>query len=348
MKTKLHSQSGFLHSCASRILLYCVAASSIATATLLGFLRPEAPAGVSQRTLTFEERVAYQRAIEEVYWRHRLWPRNGGERPDPKPSVDAVMRKGNTSFVTRGFVRFANGNFSAPIVDPNDTGNLTEGRGINNSRLVCGEYFLSDGTFHGYFLMGGNFREFDVPDSVSTEVVGVNNIGDFCGDFTDATGLTQGFVSLGGTITPFSVPGATLTQASQLNSSNQTEGTYIDASGIYHGFWRGSNGALHFPIDPPGSTQTILFANNDSNWVVGRYMTADRVTHGLFFVPPNRFFTFDYPGSTFTSLNGINRDGFISGRYRDASGIDHGIIARVRVGAAANEEGTEIVSPTLR
>src|SRR5206468_7377110 len=35
-----------------------------------------------------EERVADQRAIEEVYWRHRLWPK---ERPAPKPSLDAVM-----------------------------------------------------------------------------------------------------------------------------------------------------------------------------------------------------------------------------------------------------------------
>jgi N-acetylneuraminic acid mutarotase len=41
-----------------------------------------------QRTLTFAERVAYQQAIEEVYWRHRIWPK---ERPDPKPSLDAVM-----------------------------------------------------------------------------------------------------------------------------------------------------------------------------------------------------------------------------------------------------------------
>ena len=38
--------------------------------------------------LTFEERVAYQRAIEEVYWRHRIWPK---ERSDPKPSLDVVM-----------------------------------------------------------------------------------------------------------------------------------------------------------------------------------------------------------------------------------------------------------------
>src|SRR5213075_496361 len=41
-----------------------------------------------ERTITFAERVAYQRAIEEVYWRHRIWPK---ERPDPKPSLDAVM-----------------------------------------------------------------------------------------------------------------------------------------------------------------------------------------------------------------------------------------------------------------
>jgi N-acetylneuraminic acid mutarotase len=41
-----------------------------------------------QRTLTFEERVSYQRAIEEVYWRHRVWPK---ENSNPKPSLDAVM-----------------------------------------------------------------------------------------------------------------------------------------------------------------------------------------------------------------------------------------------------------------
>jgi hypothetical protein len=38
--------------------------------------------------LTFSERVTYQRAIEDVYWRHRIWPK---ERPDSKPSLDAMM-----------------------------------------------------------------------------------------------------------------------------------------------------------------------------------------------------------------------------------------------------------------
>ena len=41
-----------------------------------------------KRTLTFDARLAYQRAIEEVYWRHRIWPK---ENADPKPSLDTVM-----------------------------------------------------------------------------------------------------------------------------------------------------------------------------------------------------------------------------------------------------------------
>src|SRR5213079_418394 len=49
---------------------------------------PEATNSVSQRALTFADRVAYQRAVEEVYWRHRIWPK---ENPGPKPSLDAVM-----------------------------------------------------------------------------------------------------------------------------------------------------------------------------------------------------------------------------------------------------------------
>jgi N-acetylneuraminic acid mutarotase len=40
------------------------------------------------RMLTLAERVTHQRAIEEVYWRHRIWPK---ENPYPKPSLDAVM-----------------------------------------------------------------------------------------------------------------------------------------------------------------------------------------------------------------------------------------------------------------
>jgi hypothetical protein len=44
--------------------------------------------GHQSRSLSFADRVAYQRAIEEVYWRHRIWPdTNAG----PKPPLNKVM-----------------------------------------------------------------------------------------------------------------------------------------------------------------------------------------------------------------------------------------------------------------
>ena len=54
----------------------------------MAFFRSEAPTKIPHRALTFAERVTYQRAIEEVYWRHRIWPK---ENLNPKPSLDAVM-----------------------------------------------------------------------------------------------------------------------------------------------------------------------------------------------------------------------------------------------------------------
>ena len=59
--------------------------------TIAGFLPYEAPTNGSHPAaagLTFANRVAYQRAIEEVYWRHRIWPK---ENAKPKPSLDEVM-----------------------------------------------------------------------------------------------------------------------------------------------------------------------------------------------------------------------------------------------------------------
>jgi hypothetical protein len=91
MQKKSTRQFGFFSPRVLLALFLCTAACSIITGTLLGFLRPEAPAHGSNPAvagLTFAERVAYQRAIEDVYWRHRIWPK---ERPDPKPSLAAVM-----------------------------------------------------------------------------------------------------------------------------------------------------------------------------------------------------------------------------------------------------------------
>src|SRR5260221_12858018 len=112
----------------------------------------------------------------------------------------------DSSGVTRGFVRFSDGSFSAPIVDPNDTVGFTEGRGLNNSGTVDGDYGTSDGNLHGFFLSGGTFTEYDVPGAVFTAVLAINNPADFAGTFIDGSGIQQAFVSVGGTLTFFTGP----------------------------------------------------------------------------------------------------------------------------------------------
>src|SRR5207247_8905793 len=54
------------------------------------------------RTLTFADRVAYQRAIEEVYWRHRIWPAaNAG----PKPPLEKVMSQAQIEKKVEDYLR---------------------------------------------------------------------------------------------------------------------------------------------------------------------------------------------------------------------------------------------------
>jgi len=55
----------------------------------LGFVIALAAAVPSSASvITMEDRVSAQRAIEEVFWRHRIWPK---DNPAPKPSLDTVM-----------------------------------------------------------------------------------------------------------------------------------------------------------------------------------------------------------------------------------------------------------------
>src|SRR5947199_10841219 len=62
--------------------------------------------------------------------------------------------------VTRGFVRFSNGSFSAPIVEPNDTVGFTEGRGINNSHTLCVDYATNEGNLPASFVSRSALEEY--------------------------------------------------------------------------------------------------------------------------------------------------------------------------------------------
>src|SRR6266513_1984694 len=103
MNSKHTAQSAFFNLRILITLLLCaVAACSLVSRPLLAFFRADASTKDSQRTLTFSDRVAYSRAIEEVYWRHRIWPK---ENPDSKPSLDAVMSQAQLENKVEDYLR---------------------------------------------------------------------------------------------------------------------------------------------------------------------------------------------------------------------------------------------------
>src|SRR4030095_3632133 len=88
MKKECTARSAFSRARLLLVLLVCgTTAVSMLSGTLHAFFHADR-ANVPARTLLFAERVAYQRAIEKVYWRYRIWPE---ERADSKPSLDTVM-----------------------------------------------------------------------------------------------------------------------------------------------------------------------------------------------------------------------------------------------------------------
>jgi hypothetical protein len=84
------------------VVICAIGSCSIVSGALLGLFRPDDPVKLSHRTLSFQERVAYQRAIEEVYWRHRIWPK---DNPQPKPPLDAIVSQAQLENKVEGYLR---------------------------------------------------------------------------------------------------------------------------------------------------------------------------------------------------------------------------------------------------
>jgi N-acetylneuraminic acid mutarotase len=109
VKTKSEISAYILRGSAAALLVSCVIVALSSAINLPG-RHPTVPASLNdtafgvnaqenaacmtasairrKQRLTFADRVAYQRAIEEVYWQHRIWPQaNAG----PKPPLEKVM-----------------------------------------------------------------------------------------------------------------------------------------------------------------------------------------------------------------------------------------------------------------
>lgn len=75
--------------CALIICVVCGLSWVLRTRALLAFSDERGPDTLG-RTITFAERVAYQYGIEEVYWRHRIWPK---DTAGPKPPLNAIISR---------------------------------------------------------------------------------------------------------------------------------------------------------------------------------------------------------------------------------------------------------------
>jgi len=77
--------------------------SSLLTSAVPLRLSGNAPGTLNQaRTLSFAERVTYQLAIEDVYWRHRIWPK---DNLNPKPLLDAVVSQAELENKVQDYLR---------------------------------------------------------------------------------------------------------------------------------------------------------------------------------------------------------------------------------------------------
>ncbi len=53
-------------------------------------------------SLTLEQRVSYQKALEQVYWQHRIWPK---ENAQPKPALETIMPEAVIRLRTEDYLR---------------------------------------------------------------------------------------------------------------------------------------------------------------------------------------------------------------------------------------------------
>jgi hypothetical protein len=234
---------------------------------------------------------------------------------------DVVGSFVNESNETQSFVRFADGTFSDPIVHPN--GVSTYLSDINNTGTMCGSYTRANSTFHGFFLSGSTFTNFDLPGP-NTLVRGVNDAGDFCG-----TTIEKAFVSIDGTISTFAIPRQAITTAAGINNLNQVvgRGAWLQTE---YSFRRDADGTMNWPIRAPGSANTGMFGLDDKGRMVGYVTHPGSNTQGVFLRPSRRFAFYAYPGSIFTEFTDINNQGHICGVYESPDLKEHGFIVRVR------------------
>jgi hypothetical protein len=94
----------------ARFILMC-ALLLIAALVVSKTSAPRSYASSKRQSLTFEDRVAAQRAIEAVYHRHRIWLK---DNPQPRPALDQMLLKAAVRAKVEEYLRLVN---QASLID---------------------------------------------------------------------------------------------------------------------------------------------------------------------------------------------------------------------------------------
>ena len=211
----------------------------------------------------------------------------------------------------------------------------TDTYGINNKRVIVGDYVDAQGNQHGLILSGTTVKKVDIPGcfpgagSTSTAFYGINSNNIAAGWCTTNNGIEVGFTynAANGKVTQIKIPGATGVQATGINDKNIVVGTYFDSAQAQHGFV--AAGTQIKKLDLAGAVSTVAWGINNRNWITVYGLDSSNDYHS-FYTPDEgaHYIPFKDPkgGPIGTVVHAVNDNGDINGTVFDSSSFAHGTL----------------------
>jgi hypothetical protein len=237
----------------------------------------------------------------------------------------------NAAGTTLGFLNPGPGQPSQRIFypDTNESDHFTRANGINDSGTVVGDFFGSDGVFHGYFYSNGAYSvPWDLQgfnehrNKFSTSLFGISFGGNLAGAANPHPPVTEGFAVIGGTTYEFTAPNSSFTYAYAVNDAGVAVGEFFDSGNHSHGFmWSQAGGftQIDYPVSLGGNPLggTICNGINNSGEIIGTYLDGAGYIHG--FTDINGVFTtLDLPAFA------VSNSGSYVGTYTAPGGAQRG------------------------
>lgn len=193
--------------------------------------------------------------------------------------------------------------------------------GINDSGIIVGNNYDSDGSEHSFLYDGTSFTTFDYPGADWTEASGINQAGDVVGYYGYvADKLMHGFLrTADGKFSSIDQPGRFNTMPEGINSSGTIVGC-MHNPGTMHG-WVMQNGVF-VSRSPAYAMYTAI---NDAGTIVGwSYKAPSRIRS--FVLSGTGQVDFGYPGASNTQAYGVNAYGDVVGWYGPSGAGGHGFL----------------------